>query len=151
MRLLAALLLLIASTSQAFAVINICNKFKYAIFVAMAYPTVDGWRSRGWAKVDPNQCRTDPKFEDLTGFYYRGETDPIDTGDGKTMTWSWGNNRSFTVANDDFQFDNAQTKAEGGRLEEFSGPFKYKHASSQVTLTFEEHTVTFSVPKEDSK
>jgi uncharacterized membrane protein len=149
MRALLGLLLLIAMGSHANAALKVCNKFKHPIRLATAIPTVDGWVSRGWTTIKPDACEIDPKLADLTGFYYYAETDPIPTEGGKTTTWTWGNKRSFAVKNGDFAFQNAETKPKGGRLVEFSGPFQLNHASTVATLTLEEGSSSFEVPKED--
>jgi uncharacterized membrane protein len=151
MRALIAVLFLIGSGSDALAMLKVCNKFKHPIHLAAAYPTVDGWVSQGWTTIKPDACETDPKLADLTGFYYYAETYPIKTEDGKTTTWTWGNKRSFAVKDGDFKFQDAETKPQGARLVEFSGPFKLNHASTVATLTIEEGSSTFAVPKEDSE
>ena len=150
MRVVLALLFFLASGSQAFAVIKFCNKFKYPIRFALAYPTVNGWVSQGWTTVKPDGCEIDKRFSHLTGFYYYAQTEPIDTGDGKTSTWSWGNKRAFAVKDGDFKFADAETKPKGARLVEFSGPFSFNLASTVTTLTIEEGSGTFSTPKDDN-
>lgn len=43
MRMLVALLLLIASSSAALATIKVCNEFSHPIHLAFAHETKDGW------------------------------------------------------------------------------------------------------------
>ena len=149
MRALAALLLLVVSGSPALAKIKFCNDFKHAIHIALAYETSNGWVSDGWTGVKPDSCFDDTKHTDLTSFYYHAMTDPIPTEDGKKTTWSWGNQRAFSVADKVFTFQNAEIKAKGARLAEFSGPVKFNSASTVATLTFVEGETTVSIPKEN--
>ncbi len=138
-----------ASWSPAFAKIKFCNNFKYAIHIAIAYETSKGWISDGWTGVKPNSCYDDADYADITTFFYHAETDAIDTDDGKT-TWLWGNDRAFSVTNKPFKFENAEYKAKDARFAEFSGPVKFNHPSTVVTLTFVEKSTTVSIPNSDS-
>lgn len=150
MRVFAALLLLVASWSPAFAKIKFCNNFKYAIHIAIAYETSKGWISDGWTGVKPNSCYDDTDYADVTSFFYHAETDAIDTGGGNKTTWSWGNDRAFSVLNKPFKIENAEYKAKDARFAEFSGPVKFNHPSTVVTLTFIENSTTISIPNSDS-
>ncbi len=146
----AALLLLLVSWSPAVAKLKFCNNFKYPLHIAIAYETSKGWVSAGWTGVKPNSCYEDDDYAELTSFFYHAETDAIDTGDGNKTTWSWGNKRSFSVMNKPFKLSNADTQAEGARLADFSGPIKFNHPWTTVTLTFVENTTTISIPNSDS-
>jgi uncharacterized membrane protein len=150
MRVFAALLLLVASWSPAFAKIKFCNNFKYAIHIAIAYETSKGWISDGWTGVKPNSCYDDTDYADVTSFFYHAETDAIDTGGGNKTTWSWGNDRAFSVLSKPFKIENAEYKAKDARFAEFSGPVKFNHPSTVVTLTFIENSTTISIPNSDS-
>ena len=145
-----ALLLLVALSSPALAKLKFCNNFKYPIHIAIAYETSKGWVSEGWTGVKPNSCYEDDDYSELTSFFYHAETDAIDTGDGNKTTWSWGNKRSFSVMNKPFKTANADTQDKDGRLADFSGPVKFNHPWTVVTLTFVENTTTISVPNTDS-
>jgi uncharacterized membrane protein len=145
----AALLLVVASWSPALAKLKFCNNFKYAIHIAIAYETSSGWVSDGWTGVKPDSCYDSPDYSELTSFFYHAETDAIDTGDGNKTTWSWGNNRAFSVMNKPFKIDTAEYKAKDARFAEFSGPVKFNHPSTVVTLTFVENTTTVSIPNSD--
>jgi uncharacterized membrane protein len=145
----AGLLLLAASWSPAFAKIKFCNNFKYALHIAIAYETSSGWISEGWTGVKPNSCYEDDDYSELTSFFYHAATDAIDTSDGKKTTWTWGNHRAFSVANKPFKFANAEYKAKDARFAEFSGPVKFNHSSTVVTLTFVENSTTVSIPNSD--
>jgi uncharacterized membrane protein len=145
-----ALLVLVASWSPAFAKIKFCNNFKYAIHLAIAYETSKGWVSEGWTGVKPNSCYEDEDYAELTSFFYHAETDAIDTGNGDKTTWSWGNKRSFSVMNKPFKIANADTQDKDARMADFSGPVKFNHPWTVVTLTFVENTTTISVPNSDS-
>jgi uncharacterized membrane protein len=140
---------LVASWSPAFAKIKFCNNLKYALHIAIAYETSNGCVSEGWTGVKPNSCYEDDDFSELTSFFYHAETDAIDTSDGKKTTWTWGNNRAFSVANKPFKFANAEYKAKDARFAEFSGPVKFNHPSTVVTLTFVENSTTVSIPNSD--
>jgi uncharacterized membrane protein len=149
MRVLVGLLLLVLSAAPADAKIKFCNNFKYAIHIAIAYETSKGWVSEGWTGVKPESCYDDSDYDEITAFFYHAETDAIDTGGGKTTTWSWGNERAFSVLNKPFKITNAEYKAEGGRFAEFSGPVKFNHPQTVVTLTFVENKTTVSIPNSD--
>ncbi len=149
MRGVAALLLLVASWSPAFAKVKFCNNFKYALHIAIAFETSKGWVSEGWTGVKPNACYEDDDYSELTSFFYHAETDAIDTGNGDKTTWSWGNKRSFSVMNKPFKIDSANSQAKDARLAEFSGPVKFNHPWTVVTLTFVENSTTISVPNSD--
>jgi uncharacterized membrane protein len=148
MRAVAAILLLVTSGSPALAKIKFCNNFQHAIHIALAYETSKGWVSDGWTGVKPNSCFEDAGHTELTSFFYHAETDAIPTGDGKKTTWSWGNERAFSVTNKPFKFENAEVKAKGARFAEFSGPVKINRPATVVTLTFVENSTTISIPKE---
>jgi uncharacterized membrane protein len=150
MRVFAVILLLVASGSPVFAKIKFCNDFKYAIHIAVAYETSKGWISNGWTGVKPDSCYEDTDYPDITTFFYHAQTDAIDTGDGNKTTWSWGNDRAFSVLNKPFKIENAEYKAKDARFAEFSGPVKFNHPSTVVTLTFVENTTTISIPNSDS-
>jgi uncharacterized membrane protein len=145
----AGLLLLVASWSPAFAKIKFCNNFKYALHIAIAYETSNGWVSEGWTGVKPNSCYEDDDYSELTSFFYHAETDAIDTGNGDKTTWSWGNKRSFSVMNKPFKIPNADSQAKDARFAEFSGPVKFNHPWTVVTLTFVENSTTVSIPNSD--
>jgi hypothetical protein len=49
-----------------------------------------------------------------------------------------------------FNIKNAEYKATDARFAEFSGPVKFNHPSTVVTLTFVENTTTISIPNSDS-
>jgi uncharacterized membrane protein len=149
MRGVVALLFLVASWSPAFAKVKFCNNFKYALHIAIAFETSKGWVSEGWTGVKPNECYEDDDYSELTSFFYHAETDAIETGDGKKTTWSWGNKRSFSVMNKPFKLDNADSQAKDARLADFSGPVKFNHPWTLVTLTFVENSTTISVPNSD--
>ncbi|MGE5261512.1 MAG: DUF1036 domain-containing protein [Actinomycetota bacterium] len=145
----ASLLILVASWSPALAKIKFCNNFKYALHIAIAHETSNGWVSEGWTGVKPNECYEDDDYSEITSFFYHAETDAIDTGDNNKTTWSWGNNRAFSVTNKPFKFANAEYKAKDAHFAEFSGPVKFNHPSTVVTLTFVENSTTISIPNSD--
>jgi uncharacterized membrane protein len=75
----------IRGTTQAWAKIQLCNKFKHPINVALAYDQNGAWVSDGWITINPGQCQIDAKHADLTSFYYYGETGVFDGS-----RWTWG-------------------------------------------------------------
>src|ERR1700719_1956734 len=118
--LFAVFVVLVASGSQAVAKIQICNKFKHPIHLALAYQQNGGWVSDGWSTVDAGQCQVDIKHADLTSFYYYGETDTFGGS-----TWSWGRDKEFSVMNGNFTLQNADQQAKNARVVKFSGPHTF--------------------------
>ena len=146
MRVLIAVLVLIASGSQALAKIQLCNKFKHPINVALAYEQNGAWVSDGWITIDPGQCQIDAEHADLTSFYYYGETGAFDGS-----RWTWGKNKDFSVKDGNFTLRNADTRQAGARVVKFSGPHTYKLPETLVLLEFNaDLSVTFVVPNENA-
>ena len=143
MRVFAVMLLLVASGSPAFAKIKFCNDFKYAIHIAVAYETSKGWISNGWTGVKPTPATRIPTIPTSRRFFYHAETDAIDTGDGDKTTWSWGNDRAFSVLNKPFKIEN-RIQGQGRALRRSPARSSSIHPSTVVTLTFIENTTTIS-------
>ena len=130
------------------AKIKFCNNFEHAIHIALAYEASKGWVSA----AGPALGRTHASKTQITRNSPRSSTTPRPTPstreDGKKTTWSWGNERAFSVTNKPFKFEDAEVKAKGARFAEFSGPVKINRPSTAVTLTFVENKTTVSIPKE---
>lgn len=144
MRALLALLFLVAAGSQAVAKIQICNKFVHPIFVTLAFQDKGTWVTEGWLEVGDGKCVMDDKHANVTSFYYYGETNAFNK-----QVWSWGNEKEFSVKDDDFSLRNADSKQPGARVVKFSGPKEYKLPETVVLLEFHDGGVTFVVPSEN--
>lgn len=130
--------------SQAQAKIQFCNNFIHPIFVALAYQQGGEWRTDGWLEVATNQCVIDPKHQDVTSFYYYGETNVFDK-----KSWHWGGDKQFSVKDNDFTLRNADGQQPGARFLKFSGPHSYRLPETVVQLRFEaDLTTVFVVPAE---
>lgn len=152
MRYSAALLLLAATSSPAFAKIQLCNEFRYPIHFALAYETADGWVSEGWIDVAPDKCVSDTKHAELTSLYFYAESDPYDK-DGKKVSRFWGKGRSFSIKDGPFTFQRADRQQPDARLVSF-GPVTMKAPSDLATVKLSEKgttTTIISTAKSDPK
>jgi tetratricopeptide (TPR) repeat protein/uncharacterized membrane protein len=129
--LLLAAILLCGSSWQASAQLQFCNEYAEPVRFAIAYETPEGWVSEGWIKVAPKDC-ADTKYDNLTEFYWTGETDWRDVGGGKRERTSWGKARQFSVTDKSFTLKNADQKLKGARRAGFSGPVTVNTPSSVV-------------------
>jgi hypothetical protein len=101
--------------------IDFCSKFRFPIYVAIAYNWNDDWVSTGWQKIQPGECLTDPFKVSVSQFYFRGETDWVPTAPGKRTKWTWGNSgRPFPISEKSFTFHKADGPVRGGKPEGFT-------------------------------
>ena len=98
--------------------------------------------SEGWTGIKANSCWEDKDIVPPVTFYYHAETDAIPTGDGKTNTWTWGEQRAFCVLNETFKLSRAEFKAKGGRFAEFSGPYTLGAKGAEAEIDFGDGTVS---------
>jgi uncharacterized membrane protein len=136
-------LLLAGASSPAFAVMKYCNNFKYDIHIALAFETNDGFTSEGWTGIKANTCWEDKDIVPPFTFYYHAETDAIPAEGGKT--WTWGEQRAFSVLNKPFKIKNAEFKAKGGRFAEFNGPYTLGAKNGLAEITFGDGTASVSL------
>jgi tetratricopeptide (TPR) repeat protein len=116
--------------------VQFCNDFTEPISFALAYPTDQGWKSQGWARVDPKACQAVGQLPDFKTFYYRAETDSKHHHE-----WAWGKARSFSVrpkSESNFAFTNANLLQSGAKYLTFDGPIP-NPAPSTVTIDIDQN------------
>ena len=115
-----AALFLATAAIPATAGVDFCSKFRFPIYVAVAYNWNEDWISTGWQKIEPNDCLTDPFKLGVSQFNFRGETDWVRTAPTKRTKWTWGNSgRPFPISSRKFLFHHADGPVRGGKPEGF--------------------------------
>lgn len=124
--------------AAAMAGIKFCNKTEHTTFAAIAYQEGDGsWTSEGWLEVAPGKCERFDLSKRISQFYYRGETDWYDTGNGNKEMATWGSGDvKFAIINDDFTFHHAEQSHNNARMESFSASFESSGGDISETITF---------------
>jgi uncharacterized membrane protein len=108
----AVALAMLPLASPALADVTVCNDFRAAISVALAYEEGGSFASQGWWKVAPGAC-SDLPFKGFD-FFYAGESDWYREGGGRKRD-IWGKGRNFYVGKGTFKFDNAEQSRRGAR------------------------------------
>jgi len=135
---LLAMLAGVALPAAAEAGITFCNRTQHPVFAAVAYQEGDGsWTSTGWLEVEPAGCDVYSLPRTVDFFYYRGETDWYELGNGRKQMVAWGaNGNDFPVVDDDFTFHHAERAHAEARFEPFSPSFRSSSGPLSETVTF---------------
>jgi uncharacterized membrane protein len=144
---IAAIVMLIAPTSAAYADIMVCNDFRARVRVAFAFEGPSGIASAGWWVVEPNACK-DVDFAFTGGsFYYAADSDSYKEG-GSNMRDHWGNKKELFVPSKDFKTDDAGRKRRDTKPVKFSEVRLSEQQQSKpvlITLRFSSGTTTTQI------